>query len=173
MSIVVNREYREIENHKIECYTLDGELILDPTELITKLQSKGINIRPAQMKFIATKHKVPRELYEKYGFQYNDKVSGIPTEYPTEGTSCDPIENSDSLVIQVRIYKVGGFVDHCDYQVDDKRYIRLGKLYKDLDELGFHFSSMQQLRNCIHREISNNLRARYPNLTISTEIIEE
>ena len=65
MSIVVNKEYREIENRKIECYTLNGELILDPPELINKLQASGVDIRPAQMKFIATKHKVPKDLYEK------------------------------------------------------------------------------------------------------------
>lgn len=173
MSIVVNKEYREIENRKIECYTLNGELILDPTELITKLQANGVDIRPAQMKFIATKHKVPKDLYEKYGFQYNDRVSGIPTDYPSEDIHYDPIENPDPLTIEVRAYKVGGVIDHCDYQVGNKRYIRLHKLCEDLNKLGFHFTSMQQLRNCIHRGISDNLRAKYPNLTVSIETIEE
>ena len=173
MSIIINKEYREIENHRIECYTIDGELVLDLSELINKLQSKGIEIRPAQMKFITTKHKVPKDIYEKYGLQYNDKVSSIPTEYPTEDIPTNPIENPDPLIIKVKVYKVGGIIDHCDYQVGDKKYIRLRNLCKDLNELGFHFSSMQQLRNCIHRGISNNLKSRYPNLTILTETVEE
>lgn len=173
MPMIINREYCELGNSKSECYTLNGEIIIDLPELITKLKAIGVDISLAQMKFIKTKHRVPKDIYKRYGFQYNDKISGIPTNYPAEDNHYDPTENPDPLHIEVRAYKVDGVIDHCHYQVGNRRYIRLHKLYEDLNELGFHFTNMQQLRNCIHRGISNNLRARYPNLTVSIETIED
>lgn len=173
MSIILNKEYVEIGNHKIECYTVDGEIIADSKELPAYLKSKGIDIRPAQLQFITTKHRVPKDIYDKYKLEYNDLVSKIPTRYPTNPEVCNPIENTDNLIIRVIIYKVGDSIDHCDYRVDNKVYIRLSNLCKDLHSKGFHFSSMQQLRNCIHRGISNSIKTRYPNLQIITETIEE
>lgn len=170
MSIIVNRRYND--NREI-CYTLNGEVMSSPPDLLTGLRKLGVNISADRLKFITNKHRVPRDLYEKHDFHYNDMISDIPTQYPEDITPKDPTENLENLNIHVKIYKVAGSIDHCEYIVNDHLYIRLGSLVEDLHNMGFHFNNMQQLRNAIHRGISDDIHARYPNLTVSNETITE
>lgn len=170
MSIIIDRRYDS--EHKIY-YTLNGEPMSSPPDLLANLRILGVDISADRLKFITTKHRVPRDLYENYDLHYNDMVSDIPTQYPEDIIEKDPTENCTELDIHVRIYKVNDAIDHCDYLVNDQLFIRLGSLVEHLHNSGFHFTNMQQLRNAIHRGISDDIHARYPNLTISKEVITE
>lgn len=165
MSIVITRDYREVDGEQRECYRINDQILTNSSNLLNELHKIGVDITAAQMKFIATKHSIPRRLYEDYGLEYNDLISGEPTMYPSTQPNNQDEPDTRSIEISVDIYKSNGNIDHCEYYYKGTKYLRLNQLCSDLASEDIHLAPMQ-LRNCIHREISHWVKFKYPNLLI-------
>ena len=75
MSIVITRDYREVDGEQRECYRINDQIVTNSSNLLNELHKIGADITAAQMKFIANKHSMPRRLYEDYGLVGEHMIS--------------------------------------------------------------------------------------------------
>lgn len=163
MPIKLNRCY---DNHHDVIYKINGE-VASPHEVVDRLALLGVDIRPAQLQFIVSKHRVPKAYLGL--LEYNDETSDTPTSYYVADNHEEEI-NLTEVRIDVDIYMVAGKVDHSEYYWNGHKYLRLQSLCDDLESSGVKLAKMQ-LRNCIHREIPSHVSQKYPNLEINKKII--
>jgi hypothetical protein len=154
------------DNHHDVIYKINGEVI-DSHEVVSKLALLGVDIKPAQLQFITTKHRVPKA-YSGL-LEYDDETSDTPTSYYVADDHDEEV-NPTEVHIDVDIYVVAGKIDHSEYTWNGHKYIRLQSLCDDLESAGVKLARMQ-LRNCIHREIPSHVSRKYPNLEINKKII--
>lgn len=145
-----------------------NEEVVDQSEIVGRLAKLGVVMKPAQLQFITTKHKIPKA-YSGL-LEYTDKTTDIPTSYYVPSDT-ETEANTTDVHIDVDIYVVDGKIDHSEYTWKGHRYLRLQALCDDLESAGISLAKMQ-LRNCIHRGIPRHVSQKYPNLTIDNKIIK-